>query len=449
MINKTLKRAIAATAGVGLAFAGLVGIAAPAQAATTTTFKIHLNVPAEVAASWNIWSWGAGYSDGPDNTIGNSTKNVGTEAAPNNVTQDWTPNFVNDDAYGSYAEFTIPFVVTGLNNVLRTTESWDGQVAAPAVPEVPEVPEVPDDPNTPENEFVAAIPAVPAVPEKVAIEAADKPLGGDNIFPAGESWWNVNTGKREYPLKDIVSVKVHLNAKLATLQSQGWNLYSWGTTVAAPKLSATKQYKGKVDANLTGWAFTGSDSYGSYAIVKTARVYAASVGLVLRRSGKIGAGTIPANGWGGPQSGDYKNTDGNTNGFKLGTSEYWMSVGSSDLLTKKPTYVGRYGATATYANGKITVTPVRPSHASLQGMYGDKIVVTAKKGATTKTCTIATTALATVSPAWGLASSCDIDVAQGAEAQNWEISVNASATGVGTAIKSVQPNKKLTIAAIS
>jgi hypothetical protein len=84
---------------------------------------------------------------------------------------------------------------------------------------------------------------------------------------------------------------------------------------------------------------------------------------------------------------------------------------------------------------------------SLQGALGNKIVVTAKKGATTLTCTIASTAQAAASGSWSLASSCDIPVAQTAEAQNWEITVNASATGVGTALKSVQPNVKLTVPA--
>ena len=229
MINKKLSRAIAATAGVGLAFASLVGISAPAATAAdaTTHFKIHLNVPASVAAQWNIWYWNTGLAgvDPKDNTIGTSTQTI--NGAP--VVKDWTPNFSNDDAYGSYAEFDLPVAITALNNVMRTTESWDGQEAAAAVV---------DDPATTDVDETAAA--------KPAIEAADKPFGGDNIFPAGESWWNVNTQKREYPLKDVVSIKVHLNAKLATLQSQGWNLYSWGTTVDAPKLSTIKAYKGKV-----------------------------------------------------------------------------------------------------------------------------------------------------------------------------------------------------------
>jgi len=428
MINKKLARAVAATAGVGLAFASLVSVAAPASATNpTTSFKIHLNVPASVAADWNIWSWGdcAGAND---NTIGASTRNLGTDAAPNNVTQDWTPNFSNDDAYGSYAEFTMPCAITALNNVMRTTESWNGQDAAPAVPAVA------DDPNTPADETAAAIPAKPAIAE------ADKPFGGDNIFPAGESWWNVNTGKREYPLKDVVSYKVHLNAPLKTLQSQGWNFYSWGTTVDAPKLTTTAAYKGKVDANLTGWAFTGSDKYGAFAIVKTARVYAGNTGLVLRRSGKIGSGSIPSNGWGGPQSGDFKAD--NNNNFKPGVTEYWMAVGGNQLYTSIPTYVGRYGATATWANGTLTVTPVRPSAPSLQGLLPDSIKVTVKKGSTSKTCTITNAALALESPSWGLPSSCDIAVAQPAHGDGsatWDVFVQGSAYGLGTAL--LGPNR--------
>jgi hypothetical protein len=364
------------------------------------------------------WNTGLAGVDPKDNTIGTSTQTV--NGAP--VVKDWTPNFSNDDAYGSYAEFDLPVAITALNNVMRTTESWDGQEAAAAVV---------DDPATPDVDETAAA--------KPAIDAADKPFGGDNIFPAGESWWNVNTQKREYPLKDVVSIKVHLNAKLATLQSQGWNLYSWGTTVDAPKLSTIKAYKGKVDANLTGWGFSGSDKYGSFAIVKTARVYAGNTGLVLRRSGKIGTGTAPANGWGGPQSGDFKNTDGNTNGFKAGVLEYWMATGSSDLLTQAPTFVGRYGATASWTAGVLTVTPVRPAAASLKGLQADKIVVTVKKGATSKTCTIENTAYALTSPAWNTPASCDIAVAAGAEAATWDVFVQGSATSLGTAL--IGPNR--------
>jgi hypothetical protein len=453
MINKTLKRAIAATAGVGLAFAGLVGIAAPAQAVDnpTTSFKIHLNVPASVAASWNIWSWGD-CNGANDNTLGTSTRNLGTDAAPNNVTQDWTPNFVNDDAYGSYAEFTVPCTVTALNNVMRTTESWDGQAAAAAIPEVPEVPEVPavvDNPDTVGVDETAAaipaVPAVPAVPAKVAIDAADKPFGGDNIFPKGESWWNVNTGKREYPLKDVVDYKIHLNMSLANATAKGWYLHTWGSYTPAMiqlsklKVSGKYPYKGKVGVDFTGHPFTGTDKYGAFAVIKLPRVYVSTLGFLVKRS------TLTTNWDDNVKSTDFKGDNGNN--VAAGTTEAWLQVGGSTLTHKAPTFVGRYGATATWANGKITVTPVRPTAPSLQGAMADKIVVTAKKGGTTKTCTIASSAVAATGQAWAMPASCDMDVAAGADAQTWEIFVRGSATGVGTALQGPNPSKKVNIAA--
>ena len=427
MINKKLARAVAATAGVGLAFAGLVGIAAPAQAADnpTTSFKIHLNVPASVAADWNIWSWGD-CNGANDNVIGASTRNIGTDAAPNLVTQDWTPNFSNDDAYGSYAEFTVPCAVTALNNVMRTTESWNGQEAAA------EVPAVVDDPATPDvDETAAAIPAKPAIAE------ADKPFGGDNIFPAGESWWNVNTGKREYPLKDVVSYKIHLNMSLANAQSKGWNLWTWGPyTPTQPVLSKWKSgskypYKGKVSATITGVPFSGSDKYGAYAVVKLPRVYVSTLGFLVKRS-------TPTADWDdNVKSTDFKSENGNN--VAAGTTEAWIQLGGSTLSHKVPNFVGRYGATATYANGKVTVTPVRPTAPSLQGALADKIVVTIKKGANSKSCTIANTATAATDPRWATASSCDIDVAPGDEAATWDVFVQGSAVGVGTAL--IGPNR--------
>ena len=320
MINKKLARAIAATAGVGLAFAGLVGVAAPAQAVDnpTTSFKIHLNVPAEVAAQWNIWSWGD-CNGANDNVIGASTRNLGTDAAPNNVTQDWTPNFSNDDAYGSYAEFTVPCTVTALNNVMRTTESWNGQDAAP------EVPAVVDDPATADvDETAAAIPAKPAIAE------ADKPFGGDNIFPAGESWWNVNTGKREYPLKDTVDYKIHLNMKLADAQSKGWNLWTWGPYTPAQTVPLSKAkiggkfpYKGKVSATLVGVPFSGSDKYGAFAVIKLPRIYVSTLGFLVKRS-------TPTSDWDdNVKSTDFKSD--NNNNVAPGTTEAWVQVGASTL----------------------------------------------------------------------------------------------------------------------
>lgn len=439
-MNRQIKRALGTAAALSLGFAGLVGVAAPAQAAASTTFKIHLNVPKEVAQDWNLWYWNTGSADvGPqDNTIGEKTVA--------GVTMDWTPNFVGEDAYGAYAEFTLPVSLTALNNVMRTTESWDGQEAAAAVP---------DDLST--------VDVDESVPAKPAIPAADKPFGGDNIFPAGESWWNVHTQKREYPA--VVSYKVHVNMPLKTAQSQGWNLYSWNTTVA-PKLlkdyvvttvtdkkvgkkivkvtTKTYPYKGKTKADTTGWPFVGEDKYGAYAIVQTMGVYSASTGLVLRRS-------QPDSDWAGVQSGDYKWTDGNSNGLPKTGTDMWLSIGSNDVAYSVPTFVGRYSATATYGNGNLTVTPVRPAHASMKGMFPTKIVVTAKKGATTKTCTIANnvTQATFAGATWALPSSCDMAIAApaaGEDAQTWEVFVQAESV-IGKALLGPTPAKKQIISA--
>lgn len=435
-MNRQIKRTLGTVAALSLGLAGFVGAVAPAQAAeASTTFKIHLNVPKEVAQDWNLWYWNTGSADvGPnDNTIGESTKG--------GITKDWTPNFTGEDAYGAYAEFTLPVALTALNNVMRTTESWNGQDAADAVE---------DDPSTPDTDE--------SVPAKPAIAAADKPFGGDNIFPAGESWWNVNTQKREYPLKDVVSYKVHLNTTLKLAQSQGWNLYSWNTTVAPSTLASyfetttkkvgkktvttkTYPYKGKVKADTTGWPFVGEDKYGAYAIVKTARVYAGSTGLVLRRSSSTSD-------WPGIQSPDYK-ADAN-NGLPLNGTDLYLAFGTAEVTYAAPTFVGRYGATASYSNGTLTVTPVRPAHASMKGTFPTKIVVTAKKGGTTKTCTIESTATKAVygDAGWSLASSCDMAVAApaaGEDPQTWEVFVQASASGVGTALLGPNPAVKVTV----
>lgn len=417
-MNRQIKRALGTVAALSLGFAGFVGAAAPAQADASTTFKIHLNVPSSETAQWNIWFWGLAAdlnSDKANNTFGAST--VG------GVTFDRTPNFSNDDAYGSYAEFTIPASVTALNNVMRSTESWDGQ------------------------DFVAEVPAdgdTPAVPEVPAIAAADKPFGADNIFPAGESWWNVGTQKREYP----TNYKVHLNIPLKTAHAQGWNLYSWGsappllvnynytvtTTKKVGKKMVTKKtkvypYKGKVpaaeDQNNHGWPFVGEDAYGAYAIVPVFPAYVGNVGLIPRRGDSTQAWKL--------QSGDFK-ADNNNGLGNMGGTDMYIALGSNEAYSKLPTFVGRYGATASYADGKLTVTPVRPSYAGLKGAYPTSIVVTAKKGPTKKTCTIATTATKTSfdGASWGLAESCEIAIVAGDTAATWEIYVQASSSGVGT-----------------
>lgn len=417
-MNRQIKRALGTVAALSLGFAGFVGAAAPAQADASTTFKIHLNVPSSETAQWNIWFWGLAAdlnSDKANNTFGAST--VG------GVTFDRTPNFSYDDAYGSYAEFTIPASVTALNNVMRSTESWDGQ------------------------DFVAEVPAdgdTPPVPEVPAIAGADKPFGSDNIFPAGESWWNVGTQKREYP----TNYKVHLNIPLKTAHAQGWNLYSWGsappllvnynytvtTTKKVGKKTVTKKtkvypYKGKVpaaeDQNNHGWPFVGEDAYGAYAIVPVFPAYVGNVGLIPRRGDSTQAWKL--------QSGDFK-ADNNNGLGNMGGTDMYIALGSNEAYSKAPAFVGRYGATASYADGKLTVTPVRPLYSGLKGAYPTSIVVTAKKGPTKKTCTIATTATKTSfdGASWGLAESCEIAIVAGDTAATWEIYVQASSSGVGT-----------------
>jgi len=469
-MNRQIKRALSTAAAVSLGLAGLVGAAAPAQAALpSTSFKIHLNVPKEVAENWNIWYWNTGNDNvGPsDNTIGATTKNIKENAADTtgtDVTKDWTPNFIGEDAYGAYAEFTLPVTLTALNNVMRTTESWNGQAAAA------EVPAVLDDPlTTDEDESAPAIPAKPAIPK------ADKPFGGDNIFPAGESWWNVHTGLREYPLTKTTDYKVHINAKLKDAQAQGWNVYTWNTSVAPAKLADYKvttktskvvttkvkgktvkktvvtttntyPYRGKVGANVTAWPFVGEDSYGAFAIVKTATVYAGTVGVIVRRSS-------PTNEW-AKQSSDFKNDPGAgfTNGLKPDRSSLYIALGQpekSPTNYSAPTFVGRWGATASFANGQITVTPVAPAHPSMKGMFPNKIVVTAKKGGTTLTCTIASSATAAVidASAWALPSSCSMPVTApvaGGDEQTWDIFVQASAQ-VGTALLGPEPAAKVVL----
>ena len=445
-MNRQIKRALGTAAALSLSLAGLVAVSAPAQAEAQTTFKIHLNVPKEVAENWNLWYWATGNDNlgDVDNTIGVSTKG--------GITMDRTPNFVGEDAYGAFAEFTLPVSLTGLNNVMRTTESWNGQEAVAAVL---------DDPATEDIDESA--------PAKPAIEAADKPMGGDNIFPAGESWWDVNLQKRVYP--EVVSYKVHANISLKDAQAQGWNIYTWGTTVA-PSLIAnyevttskvvttivkkkpvkktvvtkTKPYAGKIpsvdDQNNKGWPFVGEDKYGAYAIVKTMRVYSQSAGLILRRSAGDSA-------WKGIQTTDFGNNNGN--GLPLVGSDVYLSLGSAETYSSVPTFVGRYGATASWSNGTLTVTPKRPTHASLKGMYPTKIVVTAKKGATTKTCTIQNnvTQAAIAGANWNLPESCDMAVpAPTDDPATWEIFVQAEAV-IGKALLGPNPAVKVIVPKVS
>jgi hypothetical protein len=470
MINKSLRRVLATVASTGLALAGFSAVAMPAQAAdpVTTTFKVHLNVPASVAADWNIWWWGVTDAGGPvDNTIGASDQTVAGAV----VNKDWTPNFVGEDAYGAYAEFTLPGTLTALNNVLRTTESWDGRDASPAVDAVV------DDPATTDVDETAA-----AIPAKAAIPAADKPLGGDNIFPAGESWWNVGTGKQEFPLKDLVDYKINLNMPLAQAQANGWNLWTWGPyTPAQAKLSdfkvvtpvtktviksvvkvvkgkkvttkvptkvttnvTTYPYRGKVGADLTGVPFSGSSTYGAYAVIKLPRIYVQTLGFLVKRSAV-----------GSDWNDNVKSTDfkpENSNNVAAGSVESFVQMGASYLSSKRPAFTGRLTATATLSNGTITVTPVMPSAPSLRGALPDSIVVTAKKGATTKTCEIKNNYNAAFADArWGLAGTCDITGIPTPTLTDgdatWDIFVQGTSTGTGKAALGPQRAAKIVVTA--
>lgn len=440
MINKKLSRAIAATAGVGLAFASLVGIAAPAQAAApSTTFKIHLNVSKAVAEQWNLWYWNTGVAgvEPVNNTLGETTKTI----AGSPVTMDWTPNFSHEDAYGVYAEFTLPATLKALNNVMRTTESWDGQDAADAVV---------DNPATPDVDETAAA--------KPAIAESDKPFGGDNIFPAGESWWNVGTGLREYPLKaGNQTIKVHVNAPLATLQAQGFSLWAWNSRVEPMQILSTFKvgkktpYKGLVPADLKGVPFSGSDKYGAFATITVPKAYVADTGFIFKRS-------TPSNGW-AKQSVDYMMPAGTTNAYvNIGTNtpvEGWK--GNFEVTyNQAPSFIGRWGATATWSNGVMTITPVRPAAASLRGAAPDTIVVTVKKGAGDNTtgfsnnkCTISASVLVPNIDdfQWAMPESCTVNVAAGPEAATYSVFVQASASGIGSGLASVKGFIKVVVPA--
>jgi hypothetical protein len=87
----------------------------------------------------------------------------------------------------------------------------------------------------------------------------------------------------------------------------------------------------------------------------------------------------------------------------------------------------------------------------MKGMFPTKIVVTAKKGATTKTCTVATNADQALfaGASWNLPSSCSMAIAKpaaGEDAQVWEVYVQAeSVVGKGPGMTD-KPAVKVTIA---
>jgi hypothetical protein len=102
-------------------------------------------------------------------------------------------------------------------------------------------------------------------------------------------------------------------------------------------------------------------------------------------------------------------------------------------------------------NGVITVTPVFPSAPSLRGARPDSIVVSAKKGGTTKTCTIASTYNAAFDTAQlNLAASCQItDIPTPAFADGdatWEITIQGTSSGTGKAALGPTPAAKIVVA---
>jgi hypothetical protein len=127
-------------------------------------------------------------------------------------------------------------------------------------------------------------------------------------------------------------------------------------------------------------------------------------------------------------------------------------MGASYLSSKAPAFTARLGGTATLSNGTITVTPVFPSAPSLRGAMPDSIVVTAKKGATTKTCEIKNTYNAAFASAfWGLAGTCEITgiptptVADGDA--TWDIFVQGTSTSTGKAALGPQRAAKIVVPA--
>jgi hypothetical protein len=85
----------------------------------------------------------------------------------------------------------------------------------------------------------------------------------------------------------------------------------------------------------------------------------------------------------------------------------------------------------------------------MKGMFPNKIVVTAKKGGTTLTCTIESKATTAVidNAAWALPSNCSMPVTApvaGGDEQEWAIFVQASAQ-VGTALLGPEPAAKVVL----
>jgi|GEM_PF-1876790 len=178
-----------AVASLGLA--GLTGISSAQAADTTTTFKIHLDKILPQSTGINAWIWGvdAGSSDAAS-----------------------TPNFTNEDGYGSYAQFDVtqPVAPTALGFKIRGDESWDHVI-------------------TPNDQ---SLPVTGAV---------------------NEIWCTVTDGSCTTTAPEHqVEVRVHINKLLADVAD--YNVWFWGLDHSASP-----------DVNPH---FNGSDDLGAYASFK-------------------------------------------------------------------------------------------------------------------------------------------------------------------------------------
>ena len=177
-------------AAASLGLATLTGIASAQAADTTTTFKIHLDVIAPQAQGWNLWYW-----------------NV-----TNGVTDATTPNFDQEDGYGSYAELTVTQATapTALGFKIRNGENWDNVI-------------------TPNDQSL--------------------PVTGD----VNEIWCTVTDGTCTTTAPEHqVEVRVHINKLLADVSD--YNIWFWGLDHSASP-----------DVNPH---FNGSDDLGAYASFK-------------------------------------------------------------------------------------------------------------------------------------------------------------------------------------
>jgi hypothetical protein len=210
-------------------------------------------------------------------------------------------------------------------------------------------------------------------------------------------------------------------------------------------------YRGKVPADARGVPFTASDKYGSYAVVTVPKAYISDTGFILRRS-------TPSNTW-AKQTVDWMMPAGTTDAYVnvgVNTPAGWGMGNFEVTYNKAPSFIGRWSATATWANGQLTVTPVRPTNATTSGAAPDTIVVTVKKGSgdnttnfTNNKCTISTKVFSVNIDdfAWGMDNSCNVAIAALEADTTYSLFVQASASGIGTGLASVKGFAKVVVPA--